>query len=544
MKIVQTFDISSESNLLTDSFGWYAPEYHLMSWALSCLQLKKFYHNVCLYTNEKGAKWLGDILQLPYRNIYLSHSAFSRPHEDLWALPKIYTYSQQNEPFLHVDGDVFIFKAFSEDLIQQPLIAQNEEVATDYYASVQKQIQQHFRYLPEVVSNDFKCSEPIRAVNAGILGGTDITFYKKYTDLAFEYVNRNMDVLSYVNVNRLNVFVEQHLFCCYAKFCNKPVAYLIDKVFEDNTYKNLANFWETPYKQSYLHLLGEFKKNKFVCIQMAATLRHLYPDYYYQIIALFKNENIPLAHDYYFKNKYYDKDKLKKYYSDSITIYNNQQKSEKNSLQPFDDILLKFTTLSKEHAFIKELIENTPKGNTGIRKNELEKDYQDFLDQIVKFLQNKRLIQSEFFYGRDIKAVHWYRRIFDDSKKSFLKRVIKSDEAEVIFTSFNWGALWCKCHQIGTPYYKTIKLEKGKYPAILISEADKTGVSIFDLETLEVNLLNVMTRPVKIETLLHRFKDCFETSVIEQNLSDIQQLMFKLLKRLILLKAVKPLKDV
>jgi len=82
MNIIQTFDTPSDSNFLTDSFGWYAPEYHVMSWALSCLQLKKFHHNICLYTNEKGAKLFGEILQLPYSNISLSHSAFSRPHED------------------------------------------------------------------------------------------------------------------------------------------------------------------------------------------------------------------------------------------------------------------------------------------------------------------------------------------------------------------------------------------------------------------------------------------------------------------------------
>jgi len=427
--------------------------------------------------------------------------------------------------------------------MEQPLIAQNEEIATDYYISVQKQIQQYFTYLPEVVKKDFEHSKPIRAVNAGILGGTDIAFFKEYTNLAFKYVNRNLDVLSSVNINRLNVFFEQHLFRCYAKYCDKPIAYFIENVFEDNKYKELANFWETPYKQTYLHLLGEFKKNKFVCNQMAATLRHLYPDYYYQIITLFRKNKIPLKHDYYFKHEICNnKDKLRQYYSNSIAIYKNKQKDKNTSPQHYDDIFLKFTTQSKEHAFIKDLIESSHQRNTSISKNALEKDYQDFLTQIVNFLQNRRQIQKEFFYGRDMEAIYWYREIFDNSKKSDLDRIIKTDETEIFFTSFNWGAFWCKYHQIGTPYYKTIKLKKGTYPAVLIPEANSTGISIFDLEALEVNLLNFMRKPIKIENLFQLFKNCFESDVVEQNSLEIKQLMFKLLKRLVLLKAVKPFK--
>lgn len=39
MKIVQTFWHGNNS-LLDNSFGWMNPQYHLMSWALSCLSLK------------------------------------------------------------------------------------------------------------------------------------------------------------------------------------------------------------------------------------------------------------------------------------------------------------------------------------------------------------------------------------------------------------------------------------------------------------------------------------------------------------------------
>lgn len=41
MNFLQTLYINKTSNPFQNSFGWAAPEYHLMSWALSSLQLKK-----------------------------------------------------------------------------------------------------------------------------------------------------------------------------------------------------------------------------------------------------------------------------------------------------------------------------------------------------------------------------------------------------------------------------------------------------------------------------------------------------------------------
>lgn len=53
MCIVQIFWTAS-CNPLEHSFGWIRPEYNLMSWALSCLCLRKNYDEIALYTDEQG----------------------------------------------------------------------------------------------------------------------------------------------------------------------------------------------------------------------------------------------------------------------------------------------------------------------------------------------------------------------------------------------------------------------------------------------------------------------------------------------------------
>ena len=72
MKYIQTFwtRATTEADLLNISAGWLSPEYHWMSWALSCLQLKKLFGNIELITDTKGKYILSEVLKLPYDNCF------------------------------------------------------------------------------------------------------------------------------------------------------------------------------------------------------------------------------------------------------------------------------------------------------------------------------------------------------------------------------------------------------------------------------------------------------------------------------------------
>lgn len=72
MKIVQTFWHGNNS-LLDNSFGWMNPQYHLMSWALSCLSLKDNYQNIVLYTDSHGYEIFAEQLKLPYTDIIIQY---------------------------------------------------------------------------------------------------------------------------------------------------------------------------------------------------------------------------------------------------------------------------------------------------------------------------------------------------------------------------------------------------------------------------------------------------------------------------------------
>ncbi len=65
MKFIQTLYIQDNQKVLSNSFGWAAPEFHLMSWCLSFLQLKKYYGDIELYANSPAVELLVGYLNLP-----------------------------------------------------------------------------------------------------------------------------------------------------------------------------------------------------------------------------------------------------------------------------------------------------------------------------------------------------------------------------------------------------------------------------------------------------------------------------------------------
>ena len=59
-----------------------------------------------------------DKLGLPYTNVFCDLDKLNGYHTQLWALPKLHTYTQQETSFLHVDSDVFIWEKFDDKLLR------------------------------------------------------------------------------------------------------------------------------------------------------------------------------------------------------------------------------------------------------------------------------------------------------------------------------------------------------------------------------------------------------------------------------------------
>jgi hypothetical protein len=543
MNLIQTLYIDPSKSPFIDSFGWKRPEYHLMSWALSCLQLQKLYGNVELYANSTAVDLLVGLLKLTYASVHTTHDDLKLADTNLWALPKIYTYSLQNEPFLHIDGDVFIFDKFSDALLQSSLIAQNIEVATNYYTSTQKQLMENFTYFPPTVKADFYSGIPIHAVNAGILGGNNIPFIKQYTAEAFKYINNNIIHFKNVDVDKFNVFFEQHLFYSLANEQSIPINFLFNDIFEDRGYLYLGNFQEVPYERTYLHLLGHYKRDEITCLQMASKLRELYPDYYYKIISIFQKNEIPLFTSLYSNKSLNCSTDFENLQKKSIEYY----KRNFSMIKPKGDV--KEANVDFEVKLIDVLLlEEIYKTHINdefitFDKVDLKNDFSTFSKTLIDVLKNNTQISDNYIYGRDIESSSWYSDVFNMEREITDEVICKCNEISIIKSKFNWGGLLNKHKREGVSYYLDLELMQGDFYNLLIPEITNTRFSLFDIDDLEKLILDHLSTPKPIGKLLQEMQCYIEDDIIRNYLDRYNGFLIELIKSLVIKKAIRPLES-
>jgi len=275
VKIIQSF-WSGQNNDIFDNRGWLSYEYHWLGWILSCNQLRKFYDEVELYTDSFGYEILIKKLKLPYTKVHVILDEMKNYPKDLWAIAKIKTYELQDKPFLHIDGDVFIWDKFPDELIAGSLIAQNLENTTDYYREMWNEIAPQLSYIPDEILNYHNNISNL-GCNMGIIGGNDIAFFQEYTKKSFEFVDKNKENWKKFNLFNFNIFFEQELFYEMATLQQKYISYLFDEVWGDNSYLGLGNFQDVPHKRFYLHLLGNFKRRLQICKSLESYVLKEYP---------------------------------------------------------------------------------------------------------------------------------------------------------------------------------------------------------------------------------------------------------------------------
>lgn len=300
MRAVQTLWTKNE-DLLKNGFGWMHPQYNLMSWALSCLTLKDHYEDVVLYTDSNGYAILHDYLKLPYTDIIIQYDDLNC-HKDLWAYTKLFTYSIQEKPFIHVDGDIYLPNGLPKKIESGALIAQNFEIGTAYYKNMVEHIMNQPISIPDLLLKEMK-KDSVSSYNAGVLGGNDLKFIKEYCQTAFDFIENNhlREVEDWVaNVN-YNILFEQILFHCLIEEKNKKVSTIIDHSINDNgySYNEFCDFYSFDTNK-LMHIIGGHKRNERICELLSRTLLNKYPEYYYRIIELFPEYNKRLD-----KNKKY-----------------------------------------------------------------------------------------------------------------------------------------------------------------------------------------------------------------------------------------------
>ena len=539
MKIVQSFWSCQETNLLEFKAGWISPEYNIMSWALSSLQLKKYYSSVVLYADTASAKLLIDSIQLPYSEVICNLDDLSNYDPRLWALPKIMTYWQQEKPFLHIDGDVFIWKEFNEDLLSGSLIAQNLEVSTDYYENIMRSLELELNYFPSEILAERKSASRIYAYNAGILGGHDILFFKTYAKAALNFINRNLDSLARLDVSNFNIFFEQYLFYCLSKVKGKDVSVLVSEVIGDNKYKGFGDFVDVPHNKHYLHLLGDYKRIRSVCEQMANRLREDYPEYYYRIIALFKSNKAPVLKDYYwFESDVTEQGLLqrhhflkKAYEANRINV--SGEASERSwSKEPIK------SRSSLLKAALDSLGAKVFPFEAHLRWEDLKKfDSAIAQIQINKFLQ----ISPTYLLARDISSTGYPTYIFGDKSLIYDKVIVAESQVQKIESKFDWTVIDTSVNPILVN--QMIEAQPSEIYTLVIPECDPSGYSLASIDELDLLILQTLEEPKTISELFDQIRHAFDSDDLESSKAEFEELIFGRVKKGLVAKSIKAVRN-
>lgn len=288
MKIIQTLWCGNRE-LGKSPFWWLHAEYNLMSWALSCMSLNETFGNVTLYTDSEGARMLVDTLKLPYTEVKIVYDGFDclTCH---WALAKVKTYSMQTEPFLHIDGDIYLTNPLSSHTLDARLIAQNRETTTEYYRKMVRQFLsiEGLKLRPDLRSA-LEAKE-IPSYNLGFCGGSDTAFFGKFhEEVSRFFCDNDFNGEKFRNADiSANVIFEQMFFSAMARDEGVEIATVHPDTIRDNGYTatefcDLRHFKQRPF----LHILGGHKRNAAICRTLEQTLMVVYPEYYERIAALF-----------------------------------------------------------------------------------------------------------------------------------------------------------------------------------------------------------------------------------------------------------------
>jgi hypothetical protein len=268
--------------------GWLTPKYHLLSWVLSVELVSRHYPETCLITDDEGAAMLVDGLGLRFGTVDLGLNALADHDPDWWAIGKLYAYAAQEEPFVHIDNDVFLWERLPKTLEQAAVFAQHPEV-TPYGASfyrpesIEYDIRCHGGWMPTEFEHCMPIGGQLKAANCGIVGGTRTDFVRYYAEQAIRFIEHPANQKAWQGRPRRDqdfiVFEQLMLTACISYHQGRdesPFADVAMAYFFDSYDAALAQ----ADARGYTHLVADSKRDSELSNHLERIVARDYPEHY------------------------------------------------------------------------------------------------------------------------------------------------------------------------------------------------------------------------------------------------------------------------
>jgi len=271
-------------------FSWAGERTHMLSWILSVELARPHFDCTVLHTDDAGVRLLIDDLGLSFDHVSTSLNQLDGEDPDWWMLGKIQTYSEQQEPFVHLDSDVYLFKPLPERLTSAPLFAQNPEAVTVSFfwydvEGCEMAIRSHGDGFIPPEWTWYSTFVPVNRQEAaccGILGGHNLDVIHAYARTVLSLLrnpaNRHaFDRMSHKR--KFNPFFEQYLLAACAHYHKVDIVYLFP-TFDDA--------FQSAARLGFTHLMASSKRDAVVAGRIEERVARDYPAAYERVCALFQ----------------------------------------------------------------------------------------------------------------------------------------------------------------------------------------------------------------------------------------------------------------
>jgi hypothetical protein len=281
MKAVFSFWSTTEDSLV-NARNWFDPKFQLYSWVLAINQAKKWYDRVEIVTDSLALP-IFEKLKLPYTEITTVLDELIDYDKASWALGKIKAYQIQNEPFVHIDNDVFLLQDILKPFENESIVCQNIENGFQYKSYYEPMLEMLEESGVNILNKDglpqyWRLTEDSPCMAVYLCN--DLRFNEEYCRAAFNFVDTNEKLL--YNLERsitvplcFSVIFEQYLAGQIAWELGVPITPIcptrID--FEGNPY---ANFLELEGR-GYVHIWGA-KRNEEWFKNLEKIIKRDYPE--------------------------------------------------------------------------------------------------------------------------------------------------------------------------------------------------------------------------------------------------------------------------
>ena len=281
---------------------WPSPLHHLLAWGLSLRLARRHFPETMLVTDSAGKSLLVDALGLPFTHVSTELDQLRRVDASWWALGKLIAYRMQQQPFIHLDTDVFLWKPLPAGMLAASVFAQcREEHAVQQWSGhedVERAFFDHSIALPaEWEWSRSRSLHYYQEANCGIMGGNRIDFIRYYSELAIDLVLNPDHSSAWQAVpdhGGHNMFVEQFLLDACFEFHRSHPQSPFRGIHMRYLFPTNAEAFDRhcAARAGYTHLLGDSKQDPHIARRLEERTQQEDPNFYRHCLQLSARQSV------------------------------------------------------------------------------------------------------------------------------------------------------------------------------------------------------------------------------------------------------------